>query len=167
MKKLILTLLLCIMSALSLAQNRQAMFDQEASKVIAARDANKIDEAQMSEELVALAKTFFPNDFALQAAFESRRLLGERLRRKEITMEQFNQLWADRWNRFTSINASRHADAQQQAIAELEEIQRQRNVAAAATAIRGVGNAARSSTAQPGVNCTSTEYGGTTRINCR
>lgn len=141
------------------AQTNADLFDKEVEQIGTQFKAKKIDRTTGLKEILAATKTYFPNDKLTQSFYQSLVEYSEQFDRKIITKKKFDELFEARTDRYKSAmenkeRAERQAELeddrlrQAQAEAYNEAIRQQRNAAAGAAALQGIGRAFNNSFGQ-------------------
>ncbi|MBU3594804.1 hypothetical protein ICN10_00120 [Polynucleobacter sp. 86C-FISCH] len=143
-----ITFLMVSSSSIYAQTQLDKQFSDERAAVFQAVKDKRINNLDARKELLSLSKTFFPSDELLIAHDEYGVEIATRLQNKEITLAQFNELMAERNERFKKAQEIRKANDQAQARAKQDQIdaynqavQQQRNAVAGAIALQGIGNA--------------------------
>lgn len=150
---------LAIFSQASYSQSGEDLFEKESERIMAQANAKKISRTMAMKEILAAAKTYIPNDKITKDFLESQVDYSEQLDKKKISEKEWMTLKNARVERYEAAIIDREeskARAQRQADLENDRMrqaqaaaaQQQRNTAATAYLLNGVGNAANTSFGQ-------------------
>lgn len=164
MKRLLLifcTLLLsaCVTTGPTNTSNwRQDAYDQEAEKIGAKVRSGTLRRSEANQEMVSVAKSYFPNDPLLIGIWEDLAALALRLEAGEMTEAEYKERLEMRWDRFNAANRGRHAEAE-----ALAEQQRRQN--ATGSFLQNMSNSINRNFPKP-IQCNSSQIGGQVSTTC-
>jgi hypothetical protein len=95
---------------------QQQGYDAQAERIGARVKANELNVYEANRQMIAVAKSYFPNDPLLIGIWEDLTALAKSHVSGELPKDRFNELVNMRWEIFDAANRARHeAAAQQQA----------------------------------------------------
>ena len=138
---------------------QQQAHDEQAEAITQKVRSKSITLAEGNRQMIAISKTYFPNDTLLLGLWEDLTALAEQLERKEITAERYNELRTWRFEIFHDANVQRHNYAQQ---AEAQ----QRRAEFVGNFLGAMGRNMQRMNPPP-VTCSTTAMPGVLTTNCR
>jgi hypothetical protein len=165
MKKIAIACMLAWCVAAGAQTDPAAQFAAETDALLLAKSTKKITELEYSQGVHRLIKQYMPTDYDAQTLAAYRVMLATKLQDKQISQAEFNYMFEERRNAYL---AKREQDerAEQRGQAQAAAADRDRQTAATAAFLRGVGNAARNAAPAPATNCTSTVSGNQVFTRC-
>lgn len=145
------------------AQSNSDLYDKEADRITEQFNAGKLGRTAAIKEMLWATKTYYPNDRISHAYWQSIIEYSEQLDKKQITKKRYDELYEARLQRYKqSYDEAKEAYEKDRRQAELEDsrrrqaqidaynqaAQQQRNDAAIAGALQGVGRAFNNSYGQ-------------------
>jgi flagellar basal body L-ring protein FlgH len=163
--KLLLTLLAFVLlagCASDFSHNhnwQQQAHDEQAAAITQKVRSKSITLADGNRQMIAISKTYFPNDTLLIGLWEDMTAFAEQLERREITAEKYGELRAWRMDLFHDANVQRHNYAQQ--------VEAQQRRAEFMGNFLGAMGRNMQRTNPPPVTCSTTSMPGVLTTNCR
>lgn len=106
----------CMSGAIAQQSWQEQGYNAQASKIGEQVKADKLTVYEGNRQMIAVAKSYFPNDALLIGIWEDLAELAKSHLDGGLSKERFNELVAMRWDIFNEANRGRHlAQAEQQA----------------------------------------------------
>ena len=137
----------------------QTGYNEQSDRIFARVRANEINIQEANTQMIAVARSFFPDDRLLIGVWEDLAELAKSYVAGDLTMDKYNEMVNMRWEIFDAANLARH----QARDAQLTQARRD---AFMQNFLSNMGRSMERAYPQP-INCTSTVLHNQVMTNCR